>query len=1637
MQSESNRRQTAHAPRRRVALDRSTAGPAARAPLGRIARSRLGIAVKRRGALLPFLLILLGFPAAAAAQGPLPPPIYFTRNFDFEEVDISTVAARLRSFGIPVPVALEGSATVNLSVGIPMNRLANARAYRLQGTISSPRLGIEGYLFGDVEATLSLEKGILTLPRLEGQLLDADAPDVSLGRFAGEAVASLLPLENFEAELAVENVDVSAIDQFIDAAIGDVAGTIGGTVTMTAPVDELGAPEAYTATANLSSPQLTYAGLGLANVSAAIRLDKGAARVTSLAGQLVEPGIDAPRGLVRGEATAQLIPLGDISFRGAIEGLDLSMLPRVARLAELQVAGAGEIEVTATVPLATADDLASWAGEGRLSVGPTVVAGRSIESAEVAFELAEMVFTADPVTIVAENVPLVGHATVRMADTDEQDRGWTAALDTEAAEVSDLMVLLVGASPAGSGGSLSLEIDAAGSLDGAGWQADAAVSGSSVHIAGFRVGDLAHRLQMTPESLSLTPTAEANLQDLLLRRLNARYAATEEAVTLEDLALEGWNGQLRGEAAWSLQNDGRHRAELDWSDFQFTVAGDAWGAAERTLQTMTSGHIDWAAPASELSRPAAHTFHLRAAADNMRSGEVPLGALRVTIDAAAAPWRLRGDGRLLEIPAQVSAVLRVAPDATWENLLRSPGSASLVAGPLPIDQLIARGSALLAAEPREPDEPVEPSETGEAGESIAVAPAERDVPWQGTAALRIDAATSPAGLRTGALLSIADLAYGDAPVADEVRVATQVELIGGGLRLSELRGEIRSAASDDPPVQFTGLAVVELSADGGADAAAETEPQVRRGSLALELSSRRVDLALLSPWLPADLGPFGGTAAVALRAAAPLDRLGDLAAWQGVGDVVLSDLRAAGRQIDTAAAEVVLRDRWISATQLELVAAGVSLSGRAAARVEPATASLGRWEALVRTDGAPIENLFSLLGGSAPEETAGTLRFTLEAAGDGGEGTWRVAGNLSSDAIRVAAFDLGSLEHELRIGPTELRLVPRAGADTQQMRLNQLSATYSVDERQWRLDDFRLRGWEGTLAGEATWSRTENQPHRAEISWTDLQLAIPGSVIGLGDRDVQTRTVGTLQWSAPPAELANPAAHRFTLEAGATEMRLGELAVGDLRLAVDAMQATWTIQGDGTLLQGPARLTATLRAGEAASWDQLAGVPVAATWVAGPMQVGNLFQLWQPAERAEDWAGQASLRWTAESDGDAPLRSIAQLSIDGLQYRNQLITDRLSIELASIGSRLDIRSVRGSYAGGRISGSGRWSLEPGPRQLALRLSSVDASRALLPLTAESGEWFDGLMSADLVIAGGGALRLSGQMELRNGVTFGVRSRSIRASLRGLVALPSLRWSLQLSNLRASQGRGRVTGSMRLEQSLARPNRVDMDSTFEATDLDFQEVLADQAGSTTGLGQGALTGTLTLRGRAIESIADVDGRLTARLGGTDAAAIPGLLPAQNYLGVLSIRNTRFTRGEIDARLRRGEMRINEFWASSDQLRVWADGRVSLRSGRIDVQAVAATGNFRESNAAILALAQRFALDAALPLGLVTQANELLSDRVVRLAIGGTYSRPSVRVQPGATLTQNAARFFLREAAGLAIPVAGAGAGVGAGAVGDDR
>src|SRR5207253_3200283 len=169
------------------------------------------------------------------------------------------------------------------------------------------------------------------------------------------------------------------------------------------------------------------------------------------------------------------------------------------------------------------------------------------------------------------------------------------------------------------------------------------------------------------------------------------------------------------------------------------------------------------------------------------------------------------------------------------------------------------------------------------------------------------------------------------------------------------------------------------------------------------------------------------------------------------------------------------------------------------------------------------------------------------------------------------------------------------------------------------------------------------------------------------------------------------------------------------------------------------------------------------------------------------------------------------------------------------------------------------------------------------------------------------------------------------------------------------------------------------------------------------------------GENVRSMEDVTATLDASFKQAQPLQLPVLDVVARYVAPGQSTMT-FQNGDIRATLSRGVVRIKPLTMSGSSLQMIVEGTVNL-SGRIDLDVTASSGALGLGTAA---LGLRVPAVGPIPAGTLTQASALLAARTVHLRVTGTVRNPSVQVDTGRLLTEEAVRFLAGAAVGVPLP-----------------
>ncbi|MEQ8849309.1 AsmA-like C-terminal region-containing protein [Botrimarina sp.] len=903
------------------------------------------------------------------------------------------------------------------------------------------------------------------------------------------------------------------------------------------------------------------------------------------------------------------------------------------------------------------------------------------------------------------------------------------------------------------------------------------------------------------------------------------------------------------------------------------------------------------------------------------------------------------------------------------------------------------------------------------------------IPWN---ALREAAAYRFDGELTSPRLSIDDTEIRD--------LRTEVEYRDGVATLSRLTAAIGQTSGAVPAGAIAGEGSVELSPRGDVTAQLRVSdlPLQPFVELAAQVASDRVGLVR-----------EGGRASGNVSFRAPLEAIRHIETYGLSGALDWRGVRVAGLPAaDVELKGLAIRDGRLTVDALDLAAGSAGRqqpSIRLNGRVDVPLTGRGPFSLDLVGDDLPLAEAVALATdrdvGFGRPIAQGKLDFRVRASGefaDTLEGSrWEVDGAVASPSLRVAGVELGMLEHRLRFTPDSFALTPKRDAEElpSSFMLREITSDYRLTEERFELNSLSAAVFGGRVSGQANLPRDENGELTADLELEGVRPEVRVAVVEGYPAVASATFAGDIDWRVPIAKLSAPSAHRGTAKLSASDIRLGEALVGDFSVEVASTDDSLSLQASGEVFGGSVdvRTIATPQAGD--RWSDLQRRLTPARLELDGVSLAPLLRstIGRDAGLTGEASGRLSLNPNPEAAGGwSGAEASILIDLANVRYGRELLARGVAIEATARNGDLVVRSLTGDYSGGSFRLNGRVNLTGARGRLDprvdLRLSATRIALARgLWFIGEPAESLAGKVSGTASVSGDWtALRARGAMTGTGLAAYGVRVGDGHSAFFANLEPASLRWDVRLPTISSSVVGGQVKGD--LSVASGRRGGFDVASEWDVRRVDFFRLTSD-LGQPSPLASGEVSGRLALGGKSVRGVADLAGRYDLELSDTRGAAIPGMVGVSRLLGPVSLATEQFDVGRARGAVRRGVVVVDEFWLGADNALVRADGNVYLTSGRLDLTALVATGDYRDIANNFAQLAQENAIRVLLPASAVLSVTELLRDRTLVVAVTGTVENPVVRPQTIETFREEVARFLLRE--GQRVILAGAAVGAGDG------
>ncbi|HEX7376380.1 MAG TPA: AsmA-like C-terminal region-containing protein [Pirellulales bacterium] len=1399
-------------------------------------------------------------------------------------------------------------------------------------------------------------------------------------------------------------------------------GRVTVRLSIGAPWRSIFSADAYEVNGDLSSPELTVAGIELKNLSVHLQYKDGALDLSQM--RFSVPGDGDPDGTISGTAHMRVQPPGDLNADLTIDQLPLSAMGGALPVPAGQISGSASGQFSGQAPADRLRDLAAWQAEGRLTLADFAAFGLPAAQATTTLRLSQGQATITQLTAnlagarfdasgqLSLNAPY--KFTSRLRAT-VPDLDWLNRLDADfrpplnvAGEFS--------VSATADGQLASKKARVRGTLEGRRLQADKlTIDHLQVPFEGTLESIRVRNLQLAlyggriKAHLNLPTARDGNIG------VGARIDNVDLARAATDLLgqQQDWSGVTSG--LLQLGAPIARLTELDAWSGRGSLAfgrGTLFGIDVSRMATkiqITDGRLNLSELAvasalaqvtgsaqANLTAPFAFSTALRIAQvdfaalnrlpERLRPPAAVRGQADVSLHAQGAlqPFDFAARGGVASRQLRAD---RLAVDSLNFNFQLSPKTLSLsqIAGVMYGGRF--DGSANVGL--NSPHDFALKLKVANANLSLANA-----LPDKLRPPVSVGGAANVSAAVTGQLTPL-NLHGGGSVNARHLRVA--------GARFDSLSFNFAGEndllnVSDLSLIAYSGRLDGRLSVPLAAQGAASIDVRWQRlnlGALLTDLrgvASRALAANAVAPGLGETLNQARaeGWTWGSLAVNAPPGKLLEPAAWTGQVDIALAAMRlfgwtakqgfikggiAAGRADLTRLALDVGDTRLRGAARLNLSQPYDFNSRFALDRVQ-----LSDFNALPETIRPPVE-----LSGTV--NVSATARGTLEPLEITGSGA------LTGNALRAD------------------------GA-----RLDRLAVRFDADKNQLALSSFQADLYGGQITGNAEVALRGNRPGRVDFNLRQVNLGQLMSEVAKLPVALRGTLDGKLHIDSPGGKLAAPldwnvAASFDTSPLGSRSVTIAELHG---QLTYNGQLLDYRLNGE--LLRG-----AIDAAGRWQPRPVVAQIPLPLGEGRGegvrPGSAINEGHFRLQRARLETIAAllgtdSAMGSLTGTIGADVAYRhaenglptGAGRITIDDLRLNGGDLLDELRGRILLAADRVEITDVNASLGGGMLNMSAVIYLDPRRRGLfRLNVDSADLAQLLAPWPRIAAQ-VTGLVDAQLRGFYGGRrpLILLGDVAVARGRAAGVAINGIRAPVKGSIDLARGRGTLELHGLTGQIAHGRVSGNM----DVALADGLGLAGRGAFTDIDLRSLLQNSR-SARRLAGGKITGSYTFAGRNVRTANDLTGTLNATLRDAQAMSLPVLERTVPYLTGGVSGSTTFGDGALRAALARGVVRIERFSLSSGSTQVYAQGKATL-TGRLDLNVTVNTGQLNVPQRTLTMLASRVLLIAAPPVGLLLNVTQFLSNQAINLEVTGTVRAPAIRLKPLSLLGREAAQFFLMQA-----------------------
>jgi len=759
----------------------------------------------------------------------------------------------------------------------------------------------------------------------------------------------------------------------------------------------------------------------------------------------------------------------------------------------------------------------------------------------------------------------------------------------------------------------------------------------------------------------------------------------------------------------------------------------------------------------------------------------------------------------------------------------------------------------------------------------------------------------------------------------------------------------------------------KLANDGGTFKGNGSMDVVPQGDLRAELIVDRIAVnQLVSLGSEKMDGAFSGK----IRISAPVQKLSTLSAFSADGTVSSDRLKIFGLGFEKVHSSIKLKDAVLKLPDLRVQMEGTPVGAAAELRLTDAYDFEAKMD-LRDWNLAFLQKLTGVDKTSLPT-FAGAFSTTLDLRGQLAPFKFSASGETATQNLSLDAFAVESVKF-------------RWETDGQRLNFKDVDAT--------------LYG--GQATGTAVLPFDPSATGNLDLNVKDLNvkklvkdLKMPFAMDG--------NVGGQLKGTFPPVEKGKERTATLHLDLNAPKMRVQNIPAEKLVGTVAYEKGAIDYKLKGSTLGGTFDLEGQIPSNAKPADELKKQESKKGRLLISGVQIARLFQS-LGASYSDSVHGGLSIDINYTHDpGDPYPEGRGVVRISDLRWKDKLLSDNLQGDIILTEQQIRVRNLTASIAEGTFSLQVAYYLRQSERSwFSAKFNRVEAEYLLGPWF---GDQIEGPMQVHLRGKLGGEWHGTADLQLERGKAFGLQLSQWRVPINWSYAPSQTRGKLEIHDSAAQLARGRATAKMNLSWG----DTVRVEGQIKLASAELKDILTQTVGSSEW-GSGQTTARFDFAGDNVRSINDINGNLVASFRQTQALQVPVLKQVAPLIGLG--RSTTFQSGSLRANLTKGVFRIQQLALDGTNVQMHVDGTVAL-NGRLNLEVVARTNTLGLPTDRLRLLGLRIPTAGPVPLTVLQETSNLLSNRVIYLQVTGTAQNPNIRVQPLRQLSEEAVRYFLR-------------------------